>query len=250
MRAMILAAGLGKRMRPLTNHTPKPLLPLAGKPLIVYHIEALVAAGVTELVINHAYLGEKIEACLGDGSRWGAQIEYSAEECLLETGGGIARALPLLGDKPFLLVNGDVWTDFNFTALLDPLLLKQTQSKVEGDLAYLVLVSNPEHNPGGDFYLMPSGCVKSGKRKGENRVDRRLIQDGRRLTYAGISLLSPRLFDACPKGAFPLAPLLLNAMERVRISGQYHSGAWVDVGTPERLGQLEQQVNAKFVPEP
>ena len=222
MKAMILAAGLGKRMRPLTNNTPKPLLLCAGKPLIVYHIEALVAAGVSDIVINHAYLGEQIELALGDGSVYGARIQYSAEGKPLNTGAGIAKALPLLGEEPFILTNGDVWTDFDFKQLLG--------CKV--DLAHLVMVANPGHNPQGDFALMKNG---------------RLVADcnnprGLGLTYSGLSILHPKLFSFCPKGPFPLRQPLVAAMDEGRVSGQFFRGDWVDVGTPERLELLEQQL--------
>jgi MurNAc alpha-1-phosphate uridylyltransferase len=221
---MILAAGLGKRMRPLTEHTPKPLLLCAGKPLIVYHIEALVAAGVTELVINHAYLGEQICAALGDGSRYGAQIQYSAEQQPLDTGAGIVKALPLLGEQPFILTNADVWTDFDYRQLVGKAV----------ERAHLVLVDNPEHNPGGDFSLQSSGRVVADTNQ----------PDGVALTFAGISVLSPALFANCPTGRFPLKQPLLAAMQQQQVSGQHHQGGWVDVGTPQRLQQLEQRLLA------
>ena len=216
MKAMILAAGRGERMRPLTDHTPKPLLPVGGKPLIVWHIEALANAGITDIVINHAWLGEQISAALGDGSRWGVHLRYSAEgDSGLETGGGIVNALPLLGDDPFLLVNGDVFTEMDFEPLAQRGLLVN-------ELAYLVLTDNPEHNPQGDFMLTETGQ----------------IIDQRSLTFSGISLLSPRLFDGCSLGKFPLAPLLSKAMLAHRVKGQKATGLWVDVGTPERLASL------------
>ncbi|WP_101758207.1 N-acetylmuramate alpha-1-phosphate uridylyltransferase MurU [Oceanicoccus sp. KOV_DT_Chl] len=222
MKAMILAAGLGKRMRPLTNNLPKPLLPCAGKPLIVYHIEALVAVGVTDIVINHAYLGEKIEAALGDGAAFGASIQYSPEGEPLNTGAGIAKALPLLGEAPFILTNGDVWTDFNFKHLVDKPI----------ELAHLVMVSNPEHNPQGDFSLTKKG---------------RLIADrnhsaGIGLTYSGISVLHPKLFSFCPSGPFPLRQPLIQAMNEGAVYGEHFQGQWTDVGTPQRLEELEQQI--------
>lgn len=213
MKAMILAAGKGERMRPLTLHTPKPLLPVAGKPLIEYHIERLVAAGCRELVINHAWLGEQIEQALGDGSRWGVFIQYSAETEPLETGGGIRRALPLLGDEPFILVNGDVWTDYDFSVL---------PRQLDG-LAHLVLVNNPEHHPQGDFLLQDDRVLTEGQ--------------GQRLTYSGIAVLSPQLLADCEQGAFKLAPLLRVAMTAGAVSGEHYGGRWLDVGTPERLQQ-------------
>lgn len=224
MKAMILAAGLGKRMRPLTDNTPKPLLPCAGKPLIVYHIEALVAAGVTEIVINHAYLGEQIEATLGDGSRFGASISYSPEKEPMNTGAGIANALPLLGDKPFILTNGDIWTDYNYGQLIN--------QSVE--LAHLVMVSSPEHNPQGDFSLTKNGRL----------LPDRESADGIALTYSGISVLHPGLFAFCPRGPFPLRQPLIEAMKEQQVSAEHHQGAWTDVGTPERLETLEQQILA------
>ena len=211
--AMILAAGRGERMRPLTDHTPKPLLTVHDKPLIVWHIERLKQAGITQLVINHAHLGEQIEQALGDGSSLGVSIAYSPEETALETGGGIARALPLLGEQPFLVVNGDVWTDIDYSALaLD-----------EDDLAHLVLVSNPSHNPKGDFALNNGRVAAEG-------VDK--------LTFSGIGLYQPRLFAGQSEERFPLAPLLRNAMSQNKVGGLHHQGIWTDVGTPERLAEI------------
>jgi MurNAc alpha-1-phosphate uridylyltransferase len=224
MKGMILAAGLGKRMRPLTDSIPKPLLPLAGKPLIEYHIEAMVQAGVNDIVINHAYLGEQIEAHLGDGSRFGASIVYSPEGQPLNTGGGIFNALPLLGDEVFLLMNGDVWSDFPLAALL----------RREVKLAHLVMVDNPDHNAEGDFRLAADGQLSP---QGQ----------GRPLTFSGISLICPRLFDDCQPGDFPLLAPLLAAMQHAAVSGEYYAGGWVDVGTPERLQSLERALSAHSV---
>ena len=222
MKAMILAAGRGTRMRPLTDHCPKPLLPVAGKPLIVHHIERLVAAGLTRLVINTAYRGAQIEATLGDGARWGAAIRYSHEGEPLETGGGIQRALPLLGDDDpeaaFVVVNGDIWTDLDYATLPDA---------PRGD-AYLVLVDNPDHHAGGDFVLGADGRVGD--------------RGAPRLTFSGVSVLRPSLFAGYPAGVFPLAPLLRAAMARGAVSGHHHRGYWLDVGTPARLQQLEQRL--------
>ena len=215
MKAMILAAGKGERLRPLTLHTPKPLVRAAGVPLIEYHIRALARAGFDDLVINHAWLGEQIEKHLGDGSAWGVRIHYSAEGEPLETGGGVFRALPLLGDDPFLVVNGDIWTDYDFQSLRRPL----------SGLAHLILVDNPSHNLNGDFALV------EGKVRGEPTSDA--------LTYSGIALLSPRLFDGSPGGAFKLAPLLREAMVLGTVSGEHYGGRWIDVGTHERLAELE-----------
>lgn len=220
MKAMILAAGRGERMRPLTDKLPKPLLEVGGKRLIEYHIEALQKAGINEIVINVAYLGQAIIDTLGDGSRYGVSIQYSVENEALETGGGIFKALPLLGDAPFLVVNGDIWTDFPFSTLLD-----------EGvDGAHLVLVDNPLHNLGGDFCLQ-DGFVES---DGEDK-----------LTYSGIGIYHPKLFADKEPGRFPLAPILRDAMSKKQISGEHFSGFWSDIGTPERLKELDQQLSTK-----
>ncbi len=217
MHAMILAAGRGERMRPLTDHTPKPLLQAGGKPLIVHHLERLAAAGLRDIVINHAHLGEQIEAALGDGAAFGVRIRYSPEGRALETGGGIFRALPLLGTGPFLVVNGDVWTDIDFAAL----------TLAPGDLAHLVLVDNPEHHQAGDFALS----------------DGRVATDGAaRLTFSGIGIYHPDLFADCAPGAFPLAPLLRAAMAEGRVGGTHHRGAWIDIGTPQRLADLDRML--------
>ncbi|MGQ3319901.1 N-acetylmuramate alpha-1-phosphate uridylyltransferase MurU [Pseudomonas brassicacearum subsp. neoaurantiaca] len=221
MKAMILAAGKGERMRPLTLTTPKPLIRVGGVPLIEYHLRALARAGFTEIVINHAWLGQQIEDHLGDGSRFGVSIRFSPEGEPLETGGGIFRALPLLGDEAFVVVNGDVWTDYDFSALRRPL---------EG-LAHLVLADNPEHHPDGDFVLV-DGKVHDRQAPADN------------LTYSGIAVLHPRLFDGCSDGAFKLAPLLRAAMAEGRVSGEHLKGHWVDVGTHERLAQVETLIEA------
>ncbi|CAG1022009.1 N-acetyl-alpha-D-muramate 1-phosphate uridylyltransferase [Patescibacteria group bacterium] len=214
MKAMILAAGRGERMRPLTDHTPKPLLQVAGKPMIVHTIEQLVKAGFTELIINHAHLGSQIETALGDGSQFGAAIHYSPEgEQGLETAGGIIHALPLLGNQPFLVVNGDIATDFNFAVLKNQPI----------DLAHLVLVPNPEHHPNGDFGLT-NGLVK------EDAAEP--------LTFSGIGVYSPKLFKNLPEGSRKLGKLLRSNMADGRISGQKFTGFWLDVGTPERLDEL------------
>lgn len=219
MRAMILAAGRGNRMRPLTDRVPKPLLQVGGKPLILYHIERLAAAGVRDLVINHAHLGDQIEAALGDGARLGVRIRYSPERPALETGGGILQALPLLGPEPFLVINADVWTD------LDPAGLRLA----EPDLAHLVMVENPAHHPGGDFALV------------EGRVT---LEGEARLTFSGIGVYDARLFEGCVPGVFPLAPLLRRAILNGRVSGRRHAGRWLDVGTPERLAELDRLLSA------
>ncbi|ATJ81742.1 N-acetylmuramate alpha-1-phosphate uridylyltransferase MurU [Halomonas beimenensis] len=221
MKAMILAAGLGTRMRPLTDHCPKPLLPVAGKPLIVHHLERLAAAGIVEVVINVSYRADQIIEALGDGGDFGVRIAWSREEAPLETGGGIRRALPLLGEAPFWLVNGDVWCDLTPDAL----------PALDDDLARLVLVDNPAHHPDGDFHLDAAGRVhETGKP---------------RLTYAGLALLDPALVAGCDDGAFALAPLLRAAMARGRVAGHHHRGTWVDVGTPARLAALDEALRAQ-----
>lgn len=219
MKAMILAAGKGERMRPLTLHTPKPLIPVAGKPLIHWHLESLARAGLTDLVINHAWLGDQLVAALGDGRELGMRISWSAEGEPLETGGGIQRALPLLGPDAFVLVNGDIWTDFDFSGLDLP----------AGMLAHLVLVSNPAHKDVGDFSLQ-DGQVGNPLAPGSGAPT---------LTYSGIAVLSPRLFAGHGPGAFALAPLLRKAANQGLVSGEHFSGHWLDVGTPERLAEAE-----------
>ena len=216
MKAMILAAGRGERMRPLTDHTAKALLAAGGKRLIEYHIESLARAGIREIIINHARLGEQIEQALGDGDGYGVRIFYSPEgEQVLETGGGIFNALPLLGAAPFIVVNADVWTDYPFTQLpADP----------EG-LAHLVLVDNPPHHSEGDFTLR-DGYV--------------LVDGNVKLTFSGIGVYRPELFAACQPGKFPLAPLLRAAMAKRQVTGGHYQGAWFDIGTPERLQQLDE----------
>ena len=215
MKAMILAAGRGERMRPLTDQVPKPLLEVAGKPLVEYHIEALRDAGFVEIVINHAWLGEQIVQRLGHGKRLGVEIVYSAElEGALETGGGIQHALPLLGDEAFLAVNGDIWTDFPYASL----------HHSPPRLAHLVLIDNPAHNPQGDFGL-EQGIVTG-------------PDHGNRLTFSGIGLYRPELFRDQPAGAFPLAPLLREAIRRGEVTGEHYPGEWTDVGTPQRLAEL------------
>lgn len=226
MKAMILAAGRGERMRPLTDHTPKPLLEAGGKPLIVHHLERLARAGMRDLVINHAHLGGRIKAALGDGSPWGVHIAYSPEESALETGGGIFRALPLLGDGPFLVVNGDVWTDLDFARL----------TLAPGRLAHLILVDNPPHHPRGDFFLA------EGRVQVESAVSSLTAgptAEPRRLTFSGIGVYHPDLFLGCRPGPFPLAPLLRAAMETGLVSGERHPGLWLDIGTPQRLLELD-----------
>ncbi len=218
--AMILAAGRGERLRPLTDTTPKPLLPVGGRPLIVWHLEKLATAGFRRVVINHAHLGGQIKQALGDGSRWGLEIRYSAEGAgrALETGGGICKALPLLDDQRFLVINGDVFTDLDYGQLRMP----------PGMLAHLVLVDNPPHNPQGDFALDASGRVWP---EGEPR-----------LTFSGIGLYRTALFEGCRPRPFPLAPLLRRQMGAGKVSGEHYQGFWLDVGTPERYRKLQEKL--------
>jgi MurNAc alpha-1-phosphate uridylyltransferase len=221
MKAMILAAGRGARMAPLTDNTPKPLLKVGGKALIVWHIERLVAAGFKEIVINHSYLGRQVEDALGDGQQWGAQIIYSPEAVALETAGGIANALSLLSHNSFLVVNGDVFCDIDFLPLI--------QALHQPKLAHLVMVNNPLQHPQGDFEL------QSGKLKydGENQ-----------LTFSGVGVYSPALFQTVVRGeAARLAPLLKAAMKDDLVTGEHHQGVWHDIGTPRRLHQIDMQLS-------
>lgn len=227
MKAMILAAGRGERMRPLTDTCPKPLLPVGGKPLIVWHIERLAAAGFRGLVINHAHLGAMIEEALGDGAQFGVSIRYSPEVTALETAGGIATALPLLADggRPFAVVNGDVYCDYDFAALA------QAAENLGHDLARLVLVPNPAHNPKGDFALNGERIASEGET---------------RHTFSGIGLYRPELFASTPPGLpAKLAPLLRQSMHDGRVSGELFPGRWVDVGTPQRLAELDAELGGK-----
>lgn len=223
MKAMILAAGLGNRMRPLTLHTPKPLLEVGGKPLIVWHIEKLQNIGIKDIVINTAWLGEKLAQALGDGSQFGVNILWSHEGEGLETAGGIINALPLLGQEPFILVNGDVWSTMDFSTLLDV--------KLENDLAHLVLVENPAQHPNGDFTLANGRAYTFDQN-----------QPGEALTYSGVAVIHPGMFAGLENGKRPLAPLLKQAMLEQQISASKMQGVWVDVGTPERLNVLDQQI--------
>lgn len=222
MKAMILAAGRGQRMRPLTDHTPKPLLPVHGQPLIVWHLQRLAAAGITQVVINHAWLGEQIEQTLGSGNEWGIQIQYSAESPALETAGGIARALPLLGGEPFLVINGDIWCDWPLQNAFE---LARRLKDDPRTLSHLVLVKNPSHNPEGDFALSAEGLVDA---KGTPK-----------LTFSGLGVYKPVLFQSLDANtAAPLAPLLRQAMTELAVRGELYTGHWIDVGTPERLDAL------------
>ena len=225
MRAMILAAGRGERMRPLTDHTPKPLLLAGGRPLIVWHLERLATSGFRDIVINQAHLGAQIEAALGDGSQFGLSIRYSPEPPgALETAGGIAKALPLLGDQPFLVVNGDVWCDWDF----------RRARALTNQHAHLVFVDNPPQHAGGDFCL-----------DGETvhyASDAPKLKQAT-LTYAGTGVFSPAFFaDVTVGTVMKLRPLLDAGIARGMVSGERHAGRWVDVGTPERLAQLDDEL--------
>lgn len=266
MTALIFAAGKGERMRPLTERTPKPLLEVGGKPLIVWHLEKLAALGVRDVVVNTSWLAEQFPATLGDGSRWGLRLHYSYEGAEpLETGGGMFHALPLLGDtteanEPFLAVNGDIWTDYDYARL----------PREPTGLAHLVMVANPDHNARGDFVFKPLSPRERGGGEGHSQAQSidspatahpsvgRLVSDGEgeRLTFAGIGLYRPELFtdwraiignaagaDETPP-RFKLAPLLRAAMARGQVSGELLQGAWTDVGTPERLTQLSADLNS------
>jgi N-acetyl-alpha-D-muramate 1-phosphate uridylyltransferase len=220
MKAMLLAAGRGERMRPITDSLPKPLVPVAGKPLIDWHLGALARAGFREVVVNTSWLAPQLHAALGDGSAWGVSISWSDEGPVpLETGGGILRAVPLLGPGPFLVVNADIWTDIDFAAL----------SLEDGAHAHLVLVPNPPHNVRGDFGL-----------EGDLVVSR----DTDRFTYSGVGLFRREFFDGASGERFPLLPLLNRAIAARRVRGELHRGAWSDVGTPERLAALDARLRA------
>lgn len=226
MKAMILAAGRGERLRPLTDLTPKPLLRAGGKALIVWHLERLAAAGWHDVVINHAHLGQQIEARLGNGSSFGLSIMYSREPVgALETAGGIAAALPLLGSQPFLAVNGDIWCDWDFARA------RHVAQARDQRRAHLVLVTNPRHHSGGDFRLAGDIVLSAGETTSDTA------------TYAGIGVFWPEFFAAVPAGAvMKLRPLLDEGIARRIITGERHSGRWVDVGTPERLAELDREL--------
>jgi N-acetyl-alpha-D-muramate 1-phosphate uridylyltransferase len=231
MRAMVLAAGRGERMRPLTLDRPKPLLEVAGMPLVGHHLHALAMAGFRDVVVNVSWLGDQIRAALGDGSRYNVRVRYSDEGPEpLETGGGIFRALPLLGPGPFLVLNGDVWTDFPYAKL--------RESLRPADLAHLVLVANPDHNPHGDFVLRSGRVVED--EAGTDREDQRL-------TFSGVGIYRPELFVGCADGPFKLAPLLRVAMRAGRVGGELHDGEWMDIGTPQRLEELDRRLSGAAV---
>ncbi|TET90216.1 MAG: nucleotidyltransferase family protein [Sulfurovum sp.] len=222
MKVMILAAGLGERMRPLTDKTPKPLLKVGGIPLILWHIERLAHDGFKEIVINIAHLGYQIPEALGDGSEWGVHISYSdeQEEGGLESAGGIVKALPLLGDETFLVISGDIWCDYDFV---------YDKKLPEGILAHLILVPNPEHNPEGDFALNDG-----------------FVTDAKAYTFSGIGYYSPKLFEGVPYGKSALAPLLREAMKEGNVTGELYEGEWLDIGTPERLELLNAQLINRY----
>ncbi len=220
MKAMVLAAGRGERMRPLTLTRPKPLLEVGGRPLIAHHLYALAMAGFRDVVVNLSWLGEQIRSALGDGTGYNVRLAYSDEGPEpLETGGGVFRALALLGPAPFLVLNGDVWTDYPYARLRETLR--------PGDLAHLVLVPNPPHNPDGDFVL---------------RAGRIVEEPGERLTFSGVGVYRPELFAGCRDGIFKLAPLLRAAARAGRVSGEVHDGEWLDIGTPQRLAELDRRL--------
>jgi N-acetyl-alpha-D-muramate 1-phosphate uridylyltransferase len=227
MRAMILAAGRGERMRPLTDFTPKPLLKVGGKPLIVWHLERLAAAGFKEIIINHAHLGAQIESYLGNGAEWGVSIQYSAEKVALETAGGIANALDLLGGEPFLVVNGDTYTEIDFKNIA-------LQANIHAGaghalkLAHLVLIDNPPQHPNGDFAIQ-DGILKN--------------EGPQMLTFSGVGVYHPDLFADVTKGQpAKLAPLLRKAIDSNVATAQYYQGVWHDIGTPERLKNLDESL--------
>lgn len=229
MKAMILAAGIGERMRPLTDHTPKPLLQVGGTPLIGHHIERLATAGFSQLVINVSHLAQQIVDFCGDGARWGVSIRYSHEEAPLETAGGIHRALPLLGEGAFLVVNGDVWIDYPFSRLLD-------YSPQQPLTAHLVMVNNPPHHPTGDFQLAEGGLLRLRSPQAAG------------YTYAGVGVFTPGFFAGMMAGKLALRPLLDAAIPAGLVSAEFHPGQWEDVGTPQRLAALDAALREARVP--
>jgi len=236
MKVMLLAAGHGKRMQPLTETTPKPLLQAGGRALIEWQLLRLADCGFREIVINHHHLGQQIEQVLGDGSRYGVQIQYSPEAQLLETAGGIIQALPLLGNAPFMVVNSDVWTDFDF----DRLRSVSVSDSTSDTLAHLVLVPNSSHHPTGDFLLDGDGRVRD--RDGDCTTPAR--------TFSGISVLHPALFAGLSPAPMALAPLLVRAMKNLQVSGELYRGQWQDIGTPQRLQALDSVLRSKAEAKP
>jgi MurNAc alpha-1-phosphate uridylyltransferase len=214
MHAMILAAGRGERLRPMTDHLPKPLVDVGGRPLIEHHLGRLSAAGFSKVVINHSHLGNMLQEKVGSGGRWGINIHWSEEQPqALETGGGIFRALPVLGTAPFLVINGDIWTDYPLARL----------RSIKCDWAHLVLVPNPQHNPGGDFALQDARVRNTGET---------------RHTFSGISVYHPRLFTGCAAGKFSVVPLLRSAIDEHMVTGELFHGGWGDIGTLQRLDDV------------
>jgi MurNAc alpha-1-phosphate uridylyltransferase len=236
VKAMILAAGRGERMRPLTDKVPKPLLVVGDKPLIVYHLEKLSSFGVTDLVINVAYLGDNIQQALGDGETWGLSIHYSEEPYPLETGGALYKALPLLGDEPFILVNGDVWSDMDFSDITQIPLNADTFSsaitKKGPPVGHLIFVANPTHNPQGDFAL-------------DNTIVTLKSSRSLSYTFSGMALIHPDMIRCYPdkREAFPLKEVFLYCIAQQQLTGSIHGGGWCDVGTPERLQALDAFLN-------
>jgi N-acetyl-alpha-D-muramate 1-phosphate uridylyltransferase len=252
MKAMILAAGRGERMRPLTDQCPKPLLPVAGVPLIVWHLRGLARAGFVNVVINHAHLGAMIESSLGDGSGFGLRIRYSAEQEALETAGGIAKALPLLGDAPFLLINGDIFCDWSFARAHSI-----AQQMAAGALqAWCVLVANPPQNPNGDFALAAGQLLNEApsiQPSAQPSAQQRSLPmpSAGRVTYAGIGVFLPQLFADITAGSkAPLAPLLRSAASQGRAGAEWFDGQWIDVGTPQRLAELDRYLTGNRPPNP
>ena len=224
MKAMILAAGKGERMRPLTDHIPKPLLEVAGKPLIIWHLEKLAKANFEDVIINHAHLGEMIEACIGDGSKWNLKITYSREGSPLETAGGIKKALPLIGDQPFLVVNADIYTDFNYATIKN--------RNLNGSKGHLIMVKNPKQHPEGDFVLK------------ENQIE---LEGKERLTFSGIAIYQPEIFEGNSiEPVAKLAPILKKLIDSKYISGEAYQGLWFDIGTPERLNEINLLLKEKL----
>lgn len=218
MKAMLLAAGRGQRLRPLTDHTPKPLLKVGSEALIVHHIKNLAQANIKDIVINLSHLGEKLADDLQDGSKWGVNIQYSKEDPILETGGGIKKALPLLGNDPFLVISADIFTDYPFEKL---------KHKVFKGLAHLVLVDNPPHHPMGDYALEQGYIAKT---------------QGPFFNYGGIGIVHPQLFSESPEGAFPVAKLFELHIPNKRITGEYYSGIWYNIGTMDQLKEVNDRV--------
>lgn len=225
-RALILAAGRGERMRPLSDTVPKPLLEVGGKPLVIWQVERLVAAGIAEIVVNHSHLGAQIEAALGDGARFGAAIRHSHEETALETAGGIARALPLLGDRPFVVVSGDIWTEFPYRSLLAR--AAGIEAGYPSQAAHFVLVDNPSFHPGGDMALAGG----------------RVARDGTKLTYGNIGVFHPQSFAALePRRQLALFPWAHAMVENGQVSGEHFRGKWANLGTPDDLQQLDRELS-------